>query len=81
MTAKNISLRMTDTRIERVDKLAATLGRSRAWVLNEATERLLDYEEWFVQELLQGLQEVEQGKIAADEQVTMRFKKWGVNAR
>ena len=81
MAAKNISLRMTEDKIDRIDKLAKAMGRSRAWILNQATDHFLDYEEWFVQEVKDGLKEVEEGKIASQAEVLDRFKKWGANVR
>jgi len=35
---------MDDEKIERLDQLTDARGRSRAWVMNEATDRYLDYE-------------------------------------
>ena len=65
----------------RVDHLAGELGRSGPWDIKQAIERFLEYEEWFVQEVKDGLKEVERGEIATDDEVADRFKKWGVDAR
>jgi predicted transcriptional regulator len=78
---KATTVRIDDNTIERVDGLATTLNRSRSWVVKQAIERFLDYEEWFVQEVKEGLKEVERGEIATQEEVTARFQKWGVDAR
>ena len=56
------------------------LSRSRSSVINQAIERFLDYEECFVQEAKDGLNEIEQGDIATDDEVAARFRKWGVDA-
>ena len=45
---KATTVRINDDTIERIDCLANTLSRSRSWVINQAIERFLDYEEWFV---------------------------------
>jgi predicted transcriptional regulator len=39
------------------------MSRSRAWVINEAIERYLDYEEWFVSAVKRGLKEFETGEV------------------
>ena len=76
---KATTIRLDNDTLGRIDGLANNLSRSRSWVINQAIERFLDYEEWFVQEVKDGLNEVERGDIATDEEVIARFRKWGVN--
>ena len=76
---KVTTIRLDNDTLDRIDGLANNLSRSRSWVINQAIERFLDYEEWFVQEVKDGLDEVERGDIATDEEVIARFRKWGVN--
>jgi RHH-type rel operon transcriptional repressor/antitoxin RelB len=78
---KATTVRIEDNMLERIDSLAETLSRPRSWVIKEAIARFVEYEEWFVQEVKNGLREVEQGKIATDKEVTEAFNKWGVDAR
>lgn len=77
---KTTTVRIDDTILERVDNLARTLSRSRSWVINQAIDRFLDYEEWFVKEVENGLAEVEKGEIATRDEIEAKFRKWGVNA-
>lgn len=69
MTSRNISLRMEDEKIERLDRLAAELGRSRAWVLNQAAERYLDYEEWFARQVQAGIADARAGDTLSHDDV------------
>mgnify|MGYP006307002465 CR=1 FL=1 len=78
---KVTTVRITEEAIGRVDDLARTLSRSRSWVINQAIERFLEYEEWFIREVKDGLHEVEQRDIASDDSVAASFRKWGVDAR
>ena len=78
MTGKNASIRMDAEKLARVDNIAKAVNRSRAWVINQAVDRYLEYEEWFVQQVQQGLDEADQGQFATDQQVKKRFAKWGV---
>ena len=78
---KATSVRIDEATIERIDGLAGTLNRSRSWVVKQVIARFLEYEEWFVQEVQEGLKEVERGEVATAAQVTARFKKWDVDAR
>ena len=77
---KATTIRIDDDTLGRVDGLANTLSRTRSWVINQAIERFLDYEEWFVQEVKDCLEEVQRGEIATDDEVAIRFRKWGVDA-
>lgn len=77
---KATTIRFDNDTLVRIDGLANALSRSRSWVIQQAIERFLDYEEWYVQEVKAGLDEVERGDIASDEEVAARFRKWGVDA-
>ena len=77
---KATTIRMEDTMLDRVDSMAKSVNRSRTWVINQAVERFLSYEEWFVQEVKAGINEATNGGIASHEKVGERFAKWNVNA-
>ncbi len=77
---KATTVRIDDGILDRIDGLAKTLSRSRSWVINQAIDRFLDYEEWFVKEVKDGLEEVERGEIATHDKVAESFRKWGVDA-
>ena len=74
------TIRMEDKMIDQLDSMAKSLSRSRTWIINQAIERYLSYEEWFSHEVKAGLDEARNGDLAAPEEVAARFKKWGVNA-
>lgn len=76
---KATTVRMDEDILGRIDGLATELKRSRSWVLKEAIERFLDYEEWYIQEVRKGIDEVSRGEIASPEEVKDRFRKYGVN--
>jgi len=48
MTWKTVSVRIDENKLKRLDKLARITRRSRAWLINEAVDRYLSYEEWFI---------------------------------
>ncbi|WP_320044312.1 ribbon-helix-helix protein, CopG family [uncultured Desulfobacter sp.] len=78
---KATTVRIEDNMLERIDRLAQTMSRPRSWVIKEAISRFVEYEEWFVKEVKDGLQEVEQGETATAEEIVDAFGKWGVDAR
>ena len=71
---------MDDHLLDRVDGIAKSLNRPRSWIINQALERFVDYEEWFELEVKAGLTEVERGDVALDTEVKSAFNKWGVDA-
>lgn len=77
---KTTTVRMDDHLLERVDGIAKSLHRPRAWIIAQALERFVSYEEWYIREVQAGLTEVESGKVATEAEVANSFKKWGVNA-
>lgn len=77
---KATTVRIDDNTLTRVDDLAEALSRSRSWVINQAIGRFLEYEEWFVKEVENGLKEVEQGEVATHDEVVAKFRKWGADA-
>ena len=77
---KTTTVRMDDQLLQRVDGIAKSLHRPRAWIIAQALERFVTYEEWYIQEVQAGLAEVDRGEIASEAEVTNAFKKWNVNA-
>lgn len=77
---KATTIRMDETMLARVDSIAKNISRSRTWLINQAVERFLNYEEWFIEEVKAGLNEVASGETATSEEVKKSFAKWGVNA-
>jgi predicted transcriptional regulator len=61
--------------LKRLDGLANAMSRSRAWVINQAVERYLDYEEWFVGEVKRALREAESGRVLEHQTVIKRWER------
>jgi len=77
---KTTTIRMEEKTIDRIDSMAKSLSRSRTWIINQAIKRFLSYEEWFVHEVKNGLEEMHASDFASTEEIQSRFQKWGVNA-
>jgi len=77
---KTTTIRMEDNTLDRIDSMAKSLSRSRTWVINQAIERFLGYEEWFVSEVEAGLNEMQANDLASSEEVKARFEKLGADA-
>ena len=48
---KATTIRIDDKILGRVDGLAEALSRSKSWVINQAIDRFLDYEECYIKEV------------------------------
>ena len=70
---KATTIRMDDSVLERVDSPAKNVQRSRTWVINQAVERFLNYEEWYIREVETGIKEAEVGDLTSNEDVAKRF--------
>ena len=77
---KSTTVRMDDKMLARLDSMAKSLSRPRTWVINQAIEKFLSYEEWFVSEVEAGLGEMQKGDFASSEEIKTSFQEWGVNA-
>ena len=77
---KATTVRMDDHLINRVDGIAKSLSRSRSWIIKQALERFVDYEEWYIKEVESAMLEVDNGELSSDQEVSEAFKKWGVDA-
>ena len=76
MSTKTASIRVDDETLDRLDRLAKSMDRSRSWIIGQAIERYLDHEEWFLDQVEQGIAEADRGELIPHETV-MR----GVRAR
>jgi predicted transcriptional regulator len=72
-TDKATTIRMAPRTLRRIDGVARALSRSRTWVINQALERYLDYEEWFASEVKTGLKQAEAGDLIEHDAV---LKSW-----
>ncbi len=68
---KATTIRMEDTVLDRVVFLAKSVNRSRTWVINQAVEHFLSYEEWFVREVESGIEDAEAGGLATRDEVAV----------
>ena len=71
------TIRLDIMTMERLDKLADTLGRSRAWVIKEAVSQYLEREEKYFHGVQQGLKEVRQGFVFTEQDVLRHFAQKG----
>lgn len=78
-TAETVStsFRASKDKIERIDSIAAAMGRSRNWLLNKALDDILEHQAWFAEEVQKGIEAADKGEFASTEEVTAIFNKYG----
>lgn len=62
MSGKVASVRMGEEKLQRIDKLAKTTNRSRGWLINQAVDQYLEYEEWYLKAVEAGMEDVKVGR-------------------
>jgi predicted transcriptional regulator len=59
---------------EKLSRLAAQQGRDMEALAQEAIERLVDYDDWFIREVEKGLASAERGELLTHEEVGKRLE-------
>lgn len=71
------TIRTDEGTLARLDSVAKQMGRSRNWALNKAIEDFVDYHEWYVAKVQEGIEAAERGEFATKEEVDSIFAKYG----
>jgi predicted transcriptional regulator len=58
----------------KLDRIAAQQGREPESLVNEAVERLVGYDDWFIREVEKGLAQVERGEVLEHQQVVTKVE-------
>ncbi len=70
-----MEVKLTPELEAKLDSIAAKQGRDAQSLVQEAVERLVGYDEWFVREVVKGLAEIERGAVLEHEVVGARLEK------
>jgi predicted transcriptional regulator len=58
----------------KLTRLASERGSAAELLAKEAIERFVDYDEWFIREVEDGLEQVRQGQVLSHEEVGARIE-------
>lgn len=70
-----MEVRLSPEKEAQLQQLAARTGKSTAQLVQEAVDRLLDFEAWFIQEVEKGLAQAERGELIKHEEVVRLLEK------
>jgi predicted transcriptional regulator len=59
----------------KLEEVAAKQGRDAESLVQDAVERLVDYDRWFVREVEKGLAQIERGEVLEHDEVGARLEK------
>ena len=58
---KNTSVRIDEATRQRLDALAASLDRSRSWLINDALKRYIEQHDWMTEAIEIAVEEADEG--------------------
>lgn len=70
-----VSVRIKPDIAERLEKLAASMDRSKSYLAAEAIEEYLDIHEWQVQAIEKGIEAADQGETLSFDEIKKQWKK------
>jgi predicted transcriptional regulator len=70
-----MEVKLTPELQAKLEDVAAQQGRDTQSLVQEAVERLVDYEAWFVREVDLGLAQIEKGELLEHDEVGARLEK------
>ena len=59
----------------KLDRIASQQGRDSESLVHEAVERLVSYDEWFIQQVEKGLAQIDRGEVLEHDEVAVRMEK------
>ena len=74
MALKPFSIRADAKTMEALGQIAATMDRSRNWVINDALKSYLEDHRWLTEQIARSRQEIDEGKCIPHEQAMARLK-------
>jgi predicted transcriptional regulator len=70
----NVQINLPPELQAKLDRIAAQQGREPESLVNEAVERLVGYDEWFIRQVEKGLAQVERGEVLEHEEVVAKVE-------
>ncbi|MEA4848387.1 MAG: ribbon-helix-helix protein, CopG family [Clostridiaceae bacterium] len=71
------TIRTDEDTLARLDTVAKQMGRSRNWAINKAIEDFIEYNEWYIAKVQEGLAAAEEGHFASQEEIESVFASYG----
>ena len=69
-----MEIRLSAELKDKLSRMASKQGRDQESLVQEAVERLIDYDEWFERQVDMGLGQIDRGEIREHDQVVERME-------
>ena len=75
-TARTISFRIAQEKVEALDSIAKSMDRDRSYLLNQAVETYLSEQKRFAEMVAKGRDDIQNGKFLSQEDVERKVEEW-----
>lgn len=77
--SQTVSVRLDDETLKKLDMMAKSADRSRAWLMSQAVKQYVEHEAWQIDAIEESLKKLENGKakFAAHADVAQWLSSWG----
>lgn len=77
--SQTVSVRLDDETLKKLDMMAKSADRSRAWLMSQAVKQYVEHEAWQIEAIEESLKKLEGGKakFAAHSDVAQWLSSWG----
>jgi predicted transcriptional regulator len=71
-----VTFRLEEEKRAQLDVLANMQNRDRSYIINEALDSYIDTQKWQMEEIQKGLNNLDNGEYASDEEIRAAFALW-----
>ena len=71
-----VTFRLEEEKRAQLDVLANMQNRDRSYIINEALDSYIDTQKWQMEEIQKGLNSLDNGEYASDEEIRAAFALW-----
>jgi len=61
---------------QKLDSLAESMDRSRSWLVSQAVEDYVAYQQWYIEKIKEGIAAADRGEFATEEEMEAVFNKY-----
>ena len=81
MGSENVTARLDTETKEKLDLLAKSTARSKSFLISEAVRAYVKEQAWQIDAIKDGVEQVNAGDFASNDEIKSTFGKWGVNVQ
>lgn len=78
---KSISIRIEDEIANKIDHFASMQDRDRSYIINKAIKDYIAHEEYIIEQINEGLKDIEEGRVCSFEDVKKEMTKYMENEK